>query len=63
MLVAAVVLLTLALVLLGLALRTVGRSPSPSSLGRSFRSAATAASDLDDAVAEFRAAVDDRADR
>lgn len=62
-LVVAVVLLTLAVVLLGLALRSVDRSPSPSALEQSVRAAADAAGDLDDAVAEFRAAVDDRADR
>lgn len=63
MLLAAVVLLTLAVGLLGLALRSVDRSPDPASLDRSYRSVVDAASGLDEAVTELRAAVDDRADR
>ena len=63
MLVLAVVLLACAMSVLALALRRVVTSPSPTPLGSTYRSAAAAATDLEGAVAEFRAAVDDRADR
>ena len=62
-LVVAVLLLACAMGVLALAVRRVATSPSPSSLHGTYRSAATAAADLDGAVAEFRATVDDRADR
>ena len=62
-LVVAVVLLACAMAVLALALRRAMTSPSPAPVRGTFRSAAGAAADLDTAVAEFRAAVDDRADR
>jgi len=62
-LVVAVAVLAVAMTVLVLALRRTAGSSSPASLHGTYRSAAAAAIDLDDAVDEFRAAVDGRADR
>ena len=63
MLAVAVSVLTVAMTVLVLALRRIAGSSSPASLHGTYRSAAAAATDLDGAVDEFRAAVDGRADR
>ena len=63
MLLVAVSVLGLAMVILAMAVRKVSNSLSPALQHDRYRTVAAAASDLDDAVGEFRAAVDGRADR
>ena len=63
MLVLAVGLLSTAVVLLGLALRQVMRTPVAPEVDGPVRAARDAAADLDAATDEFRAAVDDRTGR
>lgn len=62
-LVVAVILLGAAMAVLALALRRASTSPSPSALLGPARAATAAAAALDEAVTDFRAAVDDRTDR